>query len=62
MKTDICPVCNGTGQVPFGFYMPEGFHFTGGWPETCKSCAGRGYVYVPEEDEYGVFGLLGADS
>ena len=52
MKTDICPVCNGTGEVPVGFYQNgiQGGGCTG--MQSCRSCAGMGYVYVPEEDEY----------
>ena len=62
MKTDVCPVCQGKGTVTAGFYEEgiQGTTFTG--TETCKSCDGRGYVYVPEEDEYGIFGLLGSSS
>lgn len=42
-----CPVCNGTGYVPLGFY--SGFPArtsttTAPMQETCRSCAGRGYI------------------
>jgi len=41
-----CPVCNGRGIVPQGFYMvPEGQNFSSSStaPETCKTCGGKGY-------------------
>lgn len=42
-----CPVCNGNGLVPNGFYMQT----NSGWttssitPETCRSCDGIGIVW-----------------
>lgn len=42
-----CPVCNGNGLVPNGFYMQT----SGNWstsgiaPETCRSCGGTGVVW-----------------
>lgn len=42
-----CPVCNGNGLVPNGFYTQT----TGRWssanvePERCKSCNGKGVVW-----------------
>lgn len=42
-----CPVCNGNGIVPNGFYHQT----TGEWstssiePETCQSCKGSGIVW-----------------
>ena len=44
-----CPVCNGRGIVPNGFYLvPEGQgHISSSAaPETCKSCNGKGYITV----------------
>lgn len=45
-----CPVCNGKGLVPNGFYRKT----TGAWatadltPEKCRSCDGKGYVeWIP---------------
>lgn len=41
-----CPVCNGKGLVPNGFYMQT----SGNWstssitPETCRSCSGSGII------------------
>jgi DnaJ-class molecular chaperone len=43
-----CPVCEGRGTVPHGFYDTT----NGEWistsivPEKCRSCDGRGYVVV----------------
>lgn len=43
-----CPVCNGNGLVPNGFYMQT----SGDWstssitPETCRSCSGTGIVWA----------------
>jgi hypothetical protein len=39
-----CPVCEGRGHVPAGFY-------TGGWgagtsPETCQSCQSSGVLWA----------------
>jgi len=62
MKVEQCPVCNGTGSVPVGFYDTEGLNYTIQIPEICRSCSGRGYVYVPEEDEYAMFGILDVSS
>lgn len=42
-----CPVCNGNGLVPPGFYGQT----SGNWiwsptiPETCRSCNGTGIVW-----------------
>lgn len=42
-----CPVCNGSGLVPNGFYMQTGGHWstTSITPETCRSCGGTGIVW-----------------
>lgn len=42
-----CPICNGTGYVPLGFY--SGFpartsSSTALMQEPCRSCTGRGYI------------------
>jgi len=42
-----CPVCNGTGIVPGGFYISTGeFSITGTNQETCRSCDGKGYIII----------------
>ena len=51
MHAERCPVCNGTGRVPSGFY----YRVTGTWgstgtqSEVCRSCGGRGYIEVHDE-------------
>ena len=52
MAVERCPVCGGNGLVPNGFYSQT----SGCWPstgtggETCRSCGGKGYIVVPEEE------------
>jgi hypothetical protein len=44
-----CPVCEGRGYVPNGFYRSfagSSWTTTSIQPETCKSCEGKGYVAV----------------
>lgn len=42
-----CPVCNGNGLVPNGFYLQT----SGNWssssitPEACRSCNGTGIIW-----------------
>lgn len=50
MKANRCPVCNGVGMVPAGFYS-MGDATTGTAPEPCRSCNGTGYLVVPEDDK-----------
>jgi hypothetical protein len=42
-----CPVCNGSGIVPTGFYHSTSGHYlsTNASPEGCRSCGGSGIVY-----------------
>ena len=44
-----CPVCEGRGIVPAGFYaVPKqqpSYTSTSSGPETCRSCSGKGIVY-----------------
>lgn len=41
-----CPVCNGVGTMPSGFYN-HGIESTYGGPSTvnCRSCGGTGIVW-----------------
>jgi len=48
MKAVVCPVCNGRGLVPAGFYRVDNYTTTSKMPETCQSCGGSGVLYVPE--------------
>ena len=43
-----CPVCDGTGKVPNGFYSSTSGEWvsTSAVPETCRSCGGTGWVTV----------------
>ena len=53
MKAVLCPVCDGSGIVPNGYYT----HTTGTWtttdptPETCRGCGGKGWVEVSEDED-----------
>ena len=44
----VCPVCQGLGLVPHGFYMypaqQESFSSTNASPETCRACNGIGVI------------------
>jgi uncharacterized cupin superfamily protein len=42
-----CPICNGTGNVPNGFYNQTSGEWTttDATPETCQTCSGRGIVW-----------------
>ena len=43
-----CPVCNGNGLVPNGFYMQTSGHWSTSsiTPEMCRSCGGTGIVWA----------------
>ena len=42
-----CPVCNGKGLVPNGFYLQTSGHSSTSsiTPEPCRSCGGTGIVW-----------------
>lgn len=43
-----CPVCDGCGLVPQGFYTAVGqpyFNSTSIMPETCRACGGAGVYW-----------------
>lgn len=45
-----CPVCNGTGLVPLGYYQTEPYITTTGISnESCRTCSGSGIVWPPGE-------------
>ncbi|MFA5238252.1 MAG: hypothetical protein WC476_00910 [Phycisphaerae bacterium] len=64
MSWEICPVCNGRGLVPAGFYNVGSkidYTYRGTTtgcsspkPETCRTCKGRGVLYsynhIPKYD------------
>ena len=43
-KPHLCPVCQGRGTVPVGFYSP-GTLSSSLTPETCRTCQGFGVVW-----------------
>ena len=47
LASHLCPVCNGNGLVPNGFYMQTSSHWSTSsiTPETCRSCGGTGIVW-----------------
>ena len=48
----LCPVCNGKGLVPNGFYdvnIHDNYYSTNTSPETCRSCGGKGYINDEEK-------------
>jgi hypothetical protein len=47
MQPYKCPVCDGTGKVPAGFYN-EGYGSTNACPEQCQTCKGIGIVLPPQ--------------
>jgi len=52
MKTPHrCPVCNGQGLVPNGFYLAIGvdsYPTTSATPEQCRTCHGSGRNIIIE--------------
>ena len=53
MKAVVCPVCNGKRLLPPGFYDQIGEWYSstaGNAPEICRSCDGRGWVEVHEDE------------
>lgn len=53
MSVHKCPVCEGRGQVPAGFYYinsaPTAINTS---PEICKSCHGKGVIFEYEGNDY----------
>ncbi len=49
MKPYRCPVCDGKGTMPAGFYGRGG-----AWPadDECKACGGDGIVWGKESTPY----------
>jgi len=51
VKPFKCPICNGTGNVPGGFYESVG---DGEWASTrladeCRKCEGKGIIWSESE-------------
>lgn len=48
-KPYCCPVCEGKGVLPCGFYNPNMMGITYNTnPEICKSCNGTGVIWLDE--------------
>lgn len=46
MKPYRCPICNGTGIVPGGFYFSvNGYSASTNTTEMCRQCQGSGLVW-----------------
>ena len=43
-RPHLCPVCQGRGTVPTGFYSPTG-STSNVTPEQCRTCQGFGMVW-----------------
>ena len=48
IKPYTCPVCEGRGTVPWGFY--NSWSTMGVHPETCRSCGGTGIVWGDQDE------------
>ena len=50
MEAQRCPVCNGNGLVPNGFYnqVSGAWPTTNASPEQCRGCNGSGIVWEPK--------------
>jgi DnaJ-class molecular chaperone len=47
-----CPICNGNGLVPGGFYnQTSGFSMSTNVSEQCRACNGTGIIYVKQEKQ-----------
>ena len=48
MRPHRCPICNGTGRVPFGFYGFSSGSSVWVYDQMCKTCDGTGIVWEPD--------------
>lgn len=50
MKPYKCPICNGTGIVPGGFYLSvNGYCSSTQTTEMCRQCLGSGIIWGVED-------------
>lgn len=50
MKPYKCPICNGTGIVPGGFYFSvNGYSTSTNTTEMCRQCQGIGIIWGVED-------------
>ena len=50
MKPYKCPICNGSGIVPGGFYISVGGYGTSAsTTEMCRQCQGSGIIWGIED-------------
>lgn len=45
-EVHVCPVCEGKGIVPWGFYSFGLYTYASDIDEICKSCKGTGYLII----------------
>ena len=52
MKPYKCPVCDGHGIVPGGFYLSTNQYSVSNYTsEICRACNGKGIIWGDDEDE-----------
>ncbi len=53
MSVHKCPVCEGRGQVPAGFYYQNSAPtVVNTCPETCRSCSGKGVIFEYDGSDF----------
>ena len=57
-KPYLCPVCQGRGTVPVGFYC-SGTLSSNVTPETCRTCGGLGMVWDYTDNGVPVWNCVG---
>lgn len=49
MHIEKCPVCEGRGHVPQGFYLDLCSTTGTCGPVICRACQGKGFLFVQDE-------------
>jgi DnaJ-class molecular chaperone len=52
MHVEKCPVCEGRGHVPQGFYLDLCSTTGTCGPVMCRACQGKGYMFVSDEIKF----------